>query len=375
VDSDRPGPHHRAQPTPAVPALSAHPAREVVGRLARRSLLTATGVGITALALPAASSAASGPDIGETGEPAVAASLPEDIGVTPVTITSDGVQYDLYRFDYTGTDATRTYTFTPSTAGEVEVVIVAGGGSGGRDRGGGGGAGGVIATVDLDTPGGPFARGRTVTLATSTYTVTVGRGGPRQTLLGVGNDGTDSGLTGDGVDLIATGGGGGANNGGTGRSGGSGGGGSNAGLSSPGAGAAGQGFRGGNTATSQNYGAGGGGAGSVGGDASGTTSSNPRGGDGGTGLDIRPFLGDLEVSGSTDAPFPVAGGGGGYGWVQSASGVGGAGGSGVGGRGGVNDGLNPTAGVEGTGSGGGGGGTASGEAGGAGVVYLRVRRS
>jgi hypothetical protein len=118
-----------------------------------------------------------------------------------------------------------------------------------------------------------------------------------------------------------------------------------------------------------------GGAGSVGGDTSGTTSSNPRGGDGGTGLDIRPFLGDLEVDGSTDAPFPVAGGGGGYGWVLSSSGVGGAGGSGVGGRGGVNDGQTPTAGVEGTGSGGGGGGSAAGEAGGAGVVYLRVRRS
>lgn len=341
----------------------------------RRSVLAATGVGITTLVLPAAAGAASGPDDGPEATLAPAASIPADIGVVPVTITSAGVQYDLYRFDHTGAAATTTFTFTPSTAGEVEVLIVAGGGSGGKDRGGGGGAGGVIATVDLAAAGGPIALGRTVTLATSMYTVSVGRGGAEKGTLGPGNDGADSSLTGEGVELTATGGGGGANWGNAGRSGGSGGGGANAGGSSPGSGLDGQGFRGGNTGASQFYGAGGGGAGSVGGDTSGTTTTNPRGGDGGTGLDVRPFLGDLELGGSTDGPVHVAGGGGGYGWVEASSGVGGAGGSGVGGRGGVNSGLGPTAGSDGTGSGGGGGGAANGARGGTGVVYLRVRRA
>ena len=340
----------------------------------RRTVLSASALGVTTFALPSAGAAASpGGDGGDL--PAPAAIDPADAGVTPVLITAGGVQYDLYTFPYTGASTATTYTFTPTAGGEAEVLIVAGGGSGGKDRGGGGGAGGVIGTIDLLAADGPTALGRTVTLTASPYTVTVGRGGATQTGLAAGNDGTASSLIGDDVALTATGGGGGGNNGNDGRPGGSGGGGANAGSRSPGSGVSGEGFAGGATGSGQFYGAGGGGAASIGGNASGTSTSSPRGGDGGQGVDIRPFLGDLDVDGSTTAPVHVAGGGGGYGWGLSSGGVGGAGGSAVGGRGGVNDGLVPTAGRNGTGSGGGGGGRDNGAAGGHGVVHLRVRRS
>jgi hypothetical protein len=247
-----------------------------------------------------------------------------------------------------GTDA-----LEPESYG-IEYLVVAGGGSGGREGiqsgcGGGGGAGGLLTSTFQASP-------------STVYTVTVGAGGALVTGAVVGNDGSNSSISGTGLTTITcTGGGGGGGNASSipdcdGRNGGSGGGAGNP-SSTAGTGVSGQGFAGGAGGygtPAGNFGGGGGGAGEVG-----STDGNGFGGDG-------------VASSITGSSLTYAGGGGGASATQAPAGGDGGGGSGA---------YNPTttyavAGTANTGGGGGGSGNDApvnnSGAGGSGVVILRM---
>jgi len=230
---------------------------------------------------------------------------------------------------------------------DVEYLVVAGGGSGGGGNSGGGGAGGLLTNYG----------GSAISLTPGTvYTATVGAGGA-SIGAGLGNDGSNSSLSGTGISTVtAIGGGGGGYSGENGRDGGSGGGGGYDGIG--GSGTVGQGNDGGD-----GYGnyppeypaAGGGGAGTAGG------SGAPPGvgGAGGNGL-------SNSITGSA---ITYAGGGGGS--VDQNNANAGSGGTGGGGNG-TSSGT-PGNGTDGLGGGGGAKHTTGGTgAGGSGVVILRV---
>ena len=173
-----------------------------------------------------------------------------------------------YRYHIFNTSGTFTVSKVGYPSGSIDYLVIAGGASGGRGLGGGGGAGGYLTG--------------SLALAATSYTITVGAGGPGFTSATAGNNGSDSSAFG----VTATGGGGGGNyDGGSGRSqaktGGSGGGGSTYGGA---AGITGQGNAGGTgyASTHSTYG-GGGGAGGAGG-AGGGNGNTGRGGDGGLSL-------------------------------------------------------------------------------------------
>ena len=233
----------------------------------------------------------------------------------------------------------------PEGVTSVDYLVVGGGGGGGfGGRSGGGGAGGMR-TGTLSVVGG------------TSYTVTVGAGGAKGTIVGgdFGNPGTNGGdsvfasITSDG------GGGGGArsNSGSSyinGKDGGSGGGGGvDGGAGTTGAGGSatsGQGYDGG---TGQHVGgshAGGGGGGGA--SAVGANNSGSSGGNGGAGL----------ASSITGASVTYAGGGGGGGSSSSSGGSGGGGGS-------------STDGTDGLGGGGGSVNEGSGGDGGDGIVIVK----
>ncbi len=232
---------------------------------------------------------------------------------------------------------------TVAAGGNVEYLVVAGGGGGGMRHGGGGGGGGVLAG--------------TTNLTAGTYTTIVGGGGAagdsNDEGLKAGGEGSDSALG----DFIARGGGGGRTFSGgytgDGASGGGGAGGSNA---TGGSGISGQGNAGGSGSTTAS-GSGGGGAGGAG------FSGTPDGGKGGAGV----------ISSISGTATYYGGGGGGGGNIATLGGSGGTGGGGHGGDNGVN--TNQTAGTSGTGGGGGGcrssDVTATGSAGGSGIVIMR----
>ena len=209
----------------------------------------------------------------------------------------------------------------------ASYLVVAGGGSGGAVLGGGGGAGGYLAGSLSINSG-------------TSYTVTVGAGGPNT------NDQYSPGLNGSNSvfsSVTATGGGGGAGAwGSNGQNGGSGGGASSnfstGGQTSPGTGTGGQGSNGGNAAGASNYPAGGGGgASAVGGNGSGSTGgaggagtassitgtsvTYAAGGSGGT-------FGIGSINGTAGTANSGNGGGGGS-VVSGGSSVGGSGGSGI----------------------------------------------
>jgi len=254
----------------------------------------------------------------------------------------------------------RIHTFTASDdfvvteGGDVEYLIVAGGGAGGStaggsSAGGGGGAGGAI-------PG-------SASMATGSYTVTVGSGGVNGgTGDQIGGNGGNSSVVGGAVSETAIGGGGGSARSSDGQDGGSGGGALDVDSSGgeggyePGSGTAGQGNDGGGGSRDNNGSAGGGGGYSeVGQDGT----PDVEGGDGGDGY-------ETTIRGTTE----WYGGGGGGGTAKSGGGVG-NGGQGGGGNGGVcADGQD---GMANTGGGGGGGaydGTTGGD-GGSGIVIIR----
>jgi hypothetical protein len=207
----------------------------------------------------------------------------------------------------------------PAGVSNVDYVVVAGGGGA---VAGGGGAGGFL-TNSLS-----------VTAGTS-YTVTIGGGGP------AGTNGVDSVFG----SITATGGGKGASSGAVATTGGSGGGGYGTGAYQAGAaGTAGQGYAGSNGTTT----AGGGGGGSNG---NGQPPTSGAGGDGGRGA-------STFITGSITA---YAGGGGGGGSSSGGTGYNG------GGAGAVNA---STAGTANTGGGGGGSYNGPAAAGGSGIVIL-----
>lgn len=247
------------------------------------------------------------------------------VGTTPV-IAPKASGGD--RIDYDGTYWIHTFTttgaFVPQTTLSCDYLVIGGGGGSGGEAGAGGGAGGYLTSVG--TQGGGVSAGSPLSLAATSYTVTVGAGGAG----GYSTGGSGGGIGGTGSNSVlstitALGGGGGSGyaDAGAGVSingnpGGSGGGGGNGGSGSVGLGGAAsaptQGYAGGTGAYTFPNGrgmGGGGGAGSVG--ANGVTATG-TGGNGGAGI-------TSSISGTSVAR---AGGGGGAG--QSVQGTGTAGG-------------------------------------------------
>lgn len=283
--------------------------------------------------------------------------------------TSDGLmRYNTTTNKFEGWNGSEWFEFGLSAFGvELEYLTIAGGAAGGHL--GGGGAGG-FRTGTVEPEGGTVVN------------VVIGAGGAGATQL-IGNDGTDSYISGTGFTTVTSaGGGGGGGQGGTnsnaiGNDGGSGGGGgeSDAGTNTPGSGNVpatdpSQGNDGGsgwNDGGTRLAGGGGGGAGSVGANAV----NNSTGGNGGSGA-------SSDITGTS---ITYAGGGGGGGYIYGGTGSAGTGGSGGGGNGGRN-GLTATSGTVNTGSGGGACGfTSSGNlqgssgTGGSGIVVLKLLTS
>ncbi len=245
-------------------------------------------------------------------------------GGTVSTVTRDGVTWNVHLF-------LSNANFVISNAGsdgEIRYLTVGGGGSGGKSTtvSGGGGAGGFVL--------------RNAFLDSGTYTVTVGAGGASKTIVGVGNSGANSSISGI-AESVALGGGGGSDGVSVGAVGGSGGGGASSTTAAlaGGLGTTGQGNRGGsgffNATANNRSGGGGGGAGGVG---SNGASATAGAGGAGRSSDIR-----------TGSAVAYARGG-------------------IGGRGGVT--TAGVAGVGNTGDGGGGSGTGNGGAGGSGIVVI-----
>jgi hypothetical protein len=263
-------------------------------------------------------------------------------------IDTDGT-YWIHTFKTSG-------TFTPLAPLTCDYLVVAGGGGGGGGIGGGGGAGGLRSTITATGGGGSLETA--LSLAATSYPVTVGAGG-------TGGNNTVKGVSGSNSvfsTITSTGGGGGGAgqsgdtqmNGLTGGSGGGQGAYSTAGQNNA-AGTANQGYQGGSAASGGN-GGGGGGAGAVGANATTTVAGN-----GGAGV----------ATSITGSSVTYAGGGAGGAYTGETAGTGGSGGGGNA----TNSDTVGTAGTANRGAGGGGGGYQSsgalGGAGGSGVVIIR----
>ena len=263
-------------------------------------------------------------------------------GGTESTYSSGSINYKVHTFTSSG-------TFTPASAGNVDVLVVAGGGGGGGNIGGGGGAGGLQVFSNHSVPAGAI-------------TVTVGAAGNSS------NAGPAyGGLGGNSIfnSITSLGGGGGGYTASAvkaGSAGGSGGGSASsvdgAGVQAGGSGTSGQGNAGGGT-TGNSYGApGGGGAGAAG--VSTTSNATTVGGVG------------LSNSLQTGSGIFYAGGGGGGGYPLAGA-AGGNGGGGAGGQATNGAGIAATANTGGGGGGGAGGAAPGGigAAGGSGIVIIR----
>ena len=275
-------------------------------------------------------------------------------GTITKTTSSDGSIYYIHTF--TKSD---TFTFNGNPL-SAEILVVAGGGAGGGtvDRtGGGGGAGGYQYFTNQ-------------TLASGSYSVTVGAGGTSST--GKGGNGSNSQF---GTLTASIGGGGGGSSGSPGNtngsSGGSGGGASHQGSGSNAAGKTGQGTNGGAGIDGANYGsftaAGGGGAGGVGAN-NGRLTNSVNAGSGGIGL-ANSITGTLTY---------YAGGGGGGMDSNSPLAPGGLGGGGDGGQEtSMYTRSDGKSGIPNTGGGGGGsaGVNSIGGAGGSGIVIIKYKMS
>ena len=238
------------------------------------------------------------------------------------------------------------------------LVIGGGGAGGGFYRSGGGGAGGYRNSYNSEASGGGGSSETALQFTTGqVYTITVGDGGANQPSGAArGNDGIASSIAGSGITTVTSVGGGGGGTGATpsaissGGDGGSGGGPIRS--ETAGSGTANQGFAGGPSTSTTDAG-GGGGASEVG-DSNGDA-------DGGDGL-------SSAINGATKR------GGGGGGHLGPGRGTGGSGG---GGNGGADPGIpGATPGTANTGGGGGGaagtGPSLVGQAGGSGIVVLRM---
>ncbi len=252
-----------------------------------------------------------------------------------------------------------TTTWTPTTAGTVDILVVAGGGgAGARFHSGGGGAGGVRVMA-----------GQTVDPVD--YTIIVGAGGAAGAPANhnvSGSKGSNSSFSGPGLTITATGGGGGAGyelSGGAGGSGGGGNGGESADSDTFGAGNEGgyspvEGYAGAAVASGAGYHAGGGGGGA--GAAGGNSGRIADGGDG-----IANYWRDGNTSGTTAGIHHFGGGGVGS---SAYSATGHSGGVPIGTHGG---GAMSVAGTANSGGGGGASSTSVGAsgAGGSGIVVIR----
>ena len=296
---------------------------------------------------------------------------PAFIVATGGTITCCG-NFKIHTFTGPGT-FTVCSVGNPLGSQSVDYIVVAGGGGGGgEDSGGGGGAGGYrescggasgcYATSPLANPCGALP------VCAQAYPITVGSGGTSGNTGGSPNGGNGSNSV---FSTITSTGGGGAGEGGgpadNGQPGGSGGG-AGGGSLTPRTGGSGntppvsppQGNPGGNNTTTSAYGGGGGGGSSAAG-ANGVTGC---GGNGGNGL----------ANSITGSSVTRAGGGGGGTGASSGGGTGGTGGGGDAGNSGPG-----SCGQSGTANTGGGGGgskavpTATGGAGGSGIVIIRYK--
>ena len=338
----------------------------------------------------------------------VVSPLPTEIVVAGTTFGTIGTTDRYISFPYSGTGATKDYTFTTTENLICDILVVGGGGSGSESHGGGGGAGAVIFMTNVTMNGG--------------YTIKVGKGGlggvSAGGLNGVGNKGNDSEIfktNNISNKIVAEGGGGGGQfanaNGG---SGGSGGGGDAYNIATGVGGVANPytpvldgvtgikyGNNGGNAFGMPGHGGGGGGAGGVGENALAVCDSGNaelERAHGGIGIksatinsvnyDFKTLFGTNTGAGVIEADgFLYFGGGGGNGRWQGAKlsgtegGNGGLGGGGKGGWGGSGVDTVPNngkgyPGINGTGGGGGGGAdyTPAGGDGGSGIVIIRYRK-
>jgi len=336
----------------------------------------------------------------------VVSPLPTEIVVAGTTFGTIGTTDRYISFPYSGTGATKDYTFTTTENIICDILIVGGGGSGSESHGGGGGAGAVIFMTNVTMNGG--------------YTIKVGKGGlggvSAGGLNGVGNKGNDSEIfkTTNNKVVAEGGGGGGQFANANGGSGGSGGGGDAYNVAAGVGGAATPytpvldgvtgikyGNNGGNAFGNPGHGGGGGGAGGVGENALAICDSGNaelERAHGGIGIksatinsvnyDFKTLFGTNTGGGVIEADgFLYFGGGGGNGRWQGVKlsgtegGNGGLGGGGKGGWGGSGVGTVPLngkgyPGINGTGGGGGGGAdyTPAGGDGGSGIVIIRYRK-
>jgi hypothetical protein len=115
--------------------------------------------------------------------------MPNAISVAGTTTGTIGTTERFISFPYSGTAATKDYSFTTTENLICDILIIGGGGAGGNSMGGGGGAGGVVYAISQN-------------LSVGTYTVKVGRGGIGLTLtdatgqgtIGIDQDGVESSL-------------------------------------------------------------------------------------------------------------------------------------------------------------------------------------
>ena len=119
-------------------------------------------------------------------------------GATSVTINST----DRYiSFPYSGSGATKDYTFTTTENLQCDILVVGGGGSGGNLSGSGGGGGGGYVYL------------QNINMTQGSYSVSVGKGGGmRQSFAFGGENGANSSINGGSISYTALGGGGGGGN-------------------------------------------------------------------------------------------------------------------------------------------------------------------
>jgi hypothetical protein len=319
--------------------------------------------------------------------------LPNEIVVAGTTSTIIGSTDRCIVFPYSGSGATKDYTFTTTEALSCDILVVGGGGQGGCTDAGGGGAGGFVFVTNK-------------LFSTGTYTINVGSGGIDVGSFGVPRTGTNGSDTiinfGGNTFLVAKGGGGGGSgfppeyagvSGGSG--GGSGsvvddttgkriGGSSIQSIQNGDSGVFGYGNKGGNNDGGYG-GGGGGGAGEIGGN-NGLITTQGIGGNGlaqitlsGTIYNLKthfnlPTSGVGEYISGEDRVYFAGGGGGGHHYNSAtATAFDKTGGKGGGGQGRGNN--NGVAGLATTGGGGGGGGGGHGRGGngGSGIVIIRYR--
>ena len=126
-------------------------------------------------------------------EIAAPSAMPTAISVAGATSGTIGTTERIISFPYSGSAATKDYSFTTTENLVCDILVVGGGGAGSGTIGGGGGAGALI-----------FARN--ATLSNGTYTISVGNGGTGGST-GQGTKGNSSSISKDGINITAEGGG------------------------------------------------------------------------------------------------------------------------------------------------------------------------